>query len=240
MGNAQGSGTLRFSNLTYNVYLTENSEADTSVVVVNAHFVSGEPGPIAYSFASGNEDTTFLIDPDTGLITVANPRNLDYETQKRLRLIVVATANSAYGYTTVWVNLQDANDNSPRFTQDRYTSSVWESNSRGTYVTQVIATDADEGPNGIVTYSIVSGDSHNAFTINPPNTGIVQTNSILDREIVASYRLEIEAVDSGWPQRTSSCILKIQIIDENDNAPYFPYHSPINLQEGKSSRLRTG
>ena len=63
---------------------------------------------------------------------------LDYEMSPKLRLVVVATSDSqAYGYTYVWVNLVDENDNAPVFTQERYTSSVWEGNPRGTYVTQV-------------------------------------------------------------------------------------------------------
>ncbi len=53
-------------------------------------------------------------------------RRLDYETNKRLRLTVTASANNVHGYTTVWVNLRDVNDNQPRFTQQRYVSSVWE------------------------------------------------------------------------------------------------------------------
>ena len=184
-----------------------------------------------------------------GQITVNSNAKLDYETNKRLRLIVVATANNAYGYTTVWVNLRDANDNAPRFTQERYVSAVWEGktawcnrvssniqmerklrslrkkfvfpgqrnifvvrsvefqscfihskfdqkyslyffagNTRGTYVTQISATDVDEGANGRITYSIIGGNSQNAFVIDPPNTGIVKTNIILDREIKESYR----------------------------------------------------
>lgn len=62
----------------------------------------------------------------TGRITVNNGRRLDYETNTRIQLRVVATANSAYGYTTVWVNLRDVNDNEPRCTQQRYVSAVWE------------------------------------------------------------------------------------------------------------------
>ena len=61
-------------------------------------------------------------------------------------------------------------------------------NTRGTYVTQVSATDDDEGSNGRITYSIIGGNSQNAFVIDPPNTGIVKTNIILDREIKDSYR----------------------------------------------------
>ena len=48
-----------------------------------------------------------------------------------------------------------------------------------------------------MTYTIISGNVGGAFVIDPPNTGIVKTNVILDREIQKNYRLEIEAVDMG-------------------------------------------
>ena len=68
VGNAPGVGALRFSNLTYNVYLAENSPYDTHVVTVTASFVSGGSGTIEYSFASGNEDGTFNIDSSRGML----------------------------------------------------------------------------------------------------------------------------------------------------------------------------
>ena len=55
-------------------------------------------------------------------------------------------------------------------------------------MTQISATDDDEGTNGRITYSIIGGNSQNAFVIDPPNTGIIKTNIILDREIKESYR----------------------------------------------------
>ena len=148
---------------------------------------------------------------------------------------MVATSDTAYGYTTVWVNLRDVNDNAPRFTQDRYISSVFEGNKDGTYVTQVSASDDDSGQNGQITYFIIGGNIENAFVIDPPNTGIVKTNFILDREIHATYRLEIEAVDGGVPPRTSRCTLKISVNDINDNAPFFPSYPVKNLNEGRFS-----
>lgn len=69
-----------------------------------------------------------------------DPRNLDFEGTPKLRLVVVAQADGLvplYGYTTVWVNLQDQNDNPPRFTQQLYSASVWEGNNKGTFVMQV-------------------------------------------------------------------------------------------------------
>ena len=170
----------------------------------------------------------------SGIIKVDNNKKLDFERNPRLRLIVVAHANSAYGYTTVWVNLKDVNDNPPKFTQDRYVTSVWEENSRGTYVTQVKASDADEkgNDNSRVTYSIVSGNIDDAFEIAPANTGIIKTKIVLDREILDTYKLEIEAVDHGVSALTSTCTLRIQVIDVNDNAPFFPGYAPVNVPEG--------
>ncbi len=98
-------------------------------------------------------------------------------------------------------------------------------------MTQISATDADEGRNGRVSYSIIGGNSQNAFVIDPPNTGIVKTNIILDREIKDSYRLEIEAADEGSPVQTSRCTLKISVIDVNDNAPFFPSYPPVTVPE---------
>lgn len=72
--------------------------------------------------------------------------------------------------------------------------SLFVGNNRFTYVTQVIATDKDSGRNGEITYSIISGNLHKgvkSFVIDPPYTGIVKTNIILDREIVDTWRLVV-------------------------------------------------
>ncbi len=66
MGNAPGVGSLRFTNSTYNVYIDENSGRGTYVSTVQARFVTGGPGTITYSFASGNEDDTFNIEATLG------------------------------------------------------------------------------------------------------------------------------------------------------------------------------
>ena len=161
------------------------------------------------------------------------PEVLDYEVSTSIRLVVMATDGVGYGYTTVRVNLTDINDNAPKFGQDRYTSSVWEGNSRGTYVTLVSATDLDTGENGMVDYYIVEGNTQVAFAIDPPNTGIVKTNIMLDREIIIrDYRLIIEAIDYGNPPQSSRAVLKINIIDINDNAPFFPEYSTRSIREG--------
>lgn len=61
----------------------------------------------------------------------------------------------------------------------------------GTFVLHVVAFDADEGPNSRTLYHIVDGNHDNAFKIEPAFSGIVRTNTVLDREIRDNYRLTI-------------------------------------------------
>ena len=61
-------------------------------------------------------------------------------------------------YTTVYVEVEDGNDNSPTFTSASYEASVAENSDQGTVVTSTVpveATDIDSGVLGLVTYSIV-------------------------------------------------------------------------------------
>jgi hypothetical protein len=98
---------------------------------------------ISYTFGSGNEDSTFEMNSQTGFIRVRDPRMLDFETRPIFHLVVVAQGDGStggsqlYGYSDVWVHLQDRNDNAPRFTQQQYSASVWEGNNKGTFVMQV-------------------------------------------------------------------------------------------------------
>ena len=59
---------------------------------------------------------------------------------------------------------------------------------------QVEADDSDEGSNSQVSYSIVSGNVHNAFTING-STGEIKVARDLDRENIHQFILGVQAKD---------------------------------------------
>jgi protocadherin-16/23 len=103
---------------------------------------------------------------------------------------------------------------------------------------QVTAVDDDVGQNGLIDYYIVSGNQQSAFDISPSNTGVVRTNIILDREVRDSYRLEIAARDRGNPQRSATVVMRIQVIDVNDNSPFFPPYYPISIHEGNNDLVK--
>lgn len=233
----QGTPRLHFQNQTYRVVLPENTIENKQVVQVSAVRSDGRRQKITYSFGRGNEDNIFAIHPDNGLIQVRDPKHLDYERNKEIRLIVEGrtdTSPSLYGYCAVLIQLTDQNDNAPRFTQQQYSAAVWEGNSKGAFVMQITASDEDQGHNSRVLYHIVDGNHDNAFIIEPAFSGIIKTNIVLDREIRDMYRLTVIATDEGVPQMTGTATVRISIVDVNDNQPTFPPHSIITIGEGNA------
>uniref|UniRef100_A0AAR5P542 Cadherin domain-containing protein n=2 Tax=Dendroctonus ponderosae TaxID=77166 RepID=A0AAR5P542_DENPD len=230
----QGSLSLRFQNATYEVNIPENIGQRRSIVQVSAVRTDGRRQKIQYTFGMGNEDNIFSIEAESGIIQVRDPKNLDFELHHVVKLVVEAKTEGTpnlHGYCEVLIRLSDENDNAPKFTQQQYTASVWEGDKKGTFVLQVVAFDADEGPNSRILYHIVDGNHDNAFKIEPAFSGIVRTNTVLDREIRDNYRLTIIATDEGIPQMTGTARVRINVVDVNDNQPTFPPPRTIKVNE---------
>ncbi|XP_031305071.2 protocadherin gamma-B1 isoform X18 [Camelus dromedarius] len=141
------------------------------------------------------------------------------------------------GTTQIRIQVTDANDNAPVFSQDTYRVSLQENVSRGTSVLQVMATDQDEGINAEITYAFLNAPTSTSllFILNP-NTGEITTNGTLDFEETSIYTLGIEAKDGGV--HTAHCNVHIEIVDENDNAPEVTFVS-LSSQIPEDSDLGT-
>ncbi|CAG0919475.1 unnamed protein product [Notodromas monacha] len=229
------SPTIRFTSPSYEVSLDENAVPGREVVQVSAVRSDGRRQRITYRFGRGNENNAFEINANNGLIRVRDSELLDHELDPEIRLIVMARTDGedpVFGYVAVTVRLEDVNDNTPRFTQNDYSAVVWEGHAKGAFVTRILATDRDFGQNARLSYHIVDGNQDNAFLIEPPYSGEVKTNIVLDREIRDSYLLTVIATDEGSPQRTGTCTLKVNIVDVNDNQPTFPPTSLVSISEG--------
>uniref|UniRef100_A0A3Q2W1L2 Protocadherin Fat 4 n=1 Tax=Haplochromis burtoni TaxID=8153 RepID=A0A3Q2W1L2_HAPBU len=124
----------------------------------------------------------------------------------------------------VQVYIQDINDNPPKFTKDIFQASISESAQNMTQLLRVSASDVDENKNGLVRYHIAEGNEEGQFTIDS-SSGQVTLVGKLDYESTSSYSLKIIAVDAGAVPLSSSCMLSISILDENDNSPIFPKSS---------------
>lgn len=135
------------------------------------------------------------------------------------------------------VKIIDENDNSPRFKDDRITVRLRENNVNGTQLTELIATDADEGASAEVDFRIVPvGDSPlTAIAVNQQRFVIATT--VFDYEVRHEYAYLIVATDLGTPPRSSTARLDIRIEDLNDERPSFEvdsyvFHATENLPIG--------
>ncbi|XP_077387458.1 protocadherin alpha-6-like isoform X14 [Festucalex cinctus] len=125
------------------------------------------------------------------------------------------------GDINILINVLDSNDNSPVFSSDTYSVTLYENAPVGTTIVQVNATDLDEGPNGEVVYSFSNSVSHrllNLFEINHL-TGAIMVKGFIDFEEKDKYELEIQASDKGSPSLTNEKSVLIKVVDVNDNAP---------------------
>ncbi|XP_034036950.1 protocadherin beta-8-like isoform X1 [Thalassophryne amazonica] len=146
---------------------------------------------------------------------------LDREKQEQMTLILTAVDGGEpqlSGTVRIRITVLDVNDNAPVFTQSVYKASLMENSSKGTLLLTVIATDVDQGINGIVTYSILSKTEGNLdlFEINNTNGQVYLTGQI-DYETSKHYQLQVKAKDHGG--LSASCKIIFDIIDVNDNSP---------------------
>ncbi|XP_066173789.1 LOW QUALITY PROTEIN: protocadherin-23 [Sylvia atricapilla] len=219
---------ISFSHSLYEASVSETSAAGTSLLTVEAyeHKFTGED--IKYSIFGDQE--LFSIHPVTGIITVKEPKYLDYEVKSKTHLTVVAENSFNSVFCGVTVLIQDVNDNAPKFEQSYYKASVWEGQSPKTDIIQVFATDLDSGLNGETEYSILSGNENATFLIDSAR-GILATNTGLDYESSSSYRLVVQAADKGNPRLSATSIVKIQVLDVNDNAPVIQPLGEVKVPE---------
>ena len=225
-----------FASKFYFASISEEADVGGDVVRVLATSKdSGVNADITYSIVGGNEHRKFKIEPKTGTILVSGP--LDHERATDYFLTIQAQDGGdppLSNHATVNITIQDANDNGPIFSQVSYNSLINEAAQIGEHVASVTANDEDSEENGRVSYSILSGDRHKQFSVDG-NTGLITVASALDREMVSSYVLEIEASDHGTPKAQSATVLvNVDISDSNDNPPIFPEGNyTCHVQEDK-------
>ncbi|XP_006777026.1 PREDICTED: protocadherin gamma-A1 [Myotis davidii] len=146
---------------------------------------------------------------------------LDREEEAVHHLLLTASDGGSpvlSGTLRIRVQVVDANDNPPAFTQAQYHVSVPENVPPGTRLLTVKATDPDEGANGEVTYSFHNIDQRIAQIFQLDSyTGEISNKEPLDFEEYKMYPMEIQAQDgAALMSRTK---VMITVLDVNDNAP---------------------
>ncbi|XP_051540570.1 protocadherin gamma-A3-like isoform X15 [Myxocyprinus asiaticus] len=145
---------------------------------------------------------------------------LDREKKQHHNLILTAfDGGKPQRSATVQINIVvlDANDNAPVFSQSSYKTSVAENAAKGTIVTTVSATDADESSHSIQYYFEHATATVKALFTIDADSGEVTVMGDIDYEKNKQFKIKVKAKDHGGLTDSSEII--IDVIDVNDNKP---------------------
>uniref|UniRef100_A0A672Y6W7 Protocadherin-16 n=1 Tax=Sphaeramia orbicularis TaxID=375764 RepID=A0A672Y6W7_9TELE len=222
-----------FTQVSYQVELSELVPADTLVVLVSAtDRDSGLSGKVTYRLLSSPLQG-FYIKPDE-----ETSRARDHGDPLRSSV------------TSIDVMILDTNDHAPVFHQDMYTLTVPEDTATETTLLTLTADDQDWSPeNTHLDYSIIAGNDEKRFCLEVKmlqvenvmkNVGKLVLCNPLDRETTESYTLTVSVSDRGTPPLNSSAVVMVTVSDCNDNAPVFSnteYHVQVSENSPMGTRL---
>ena len=224
----------RFSQISYDAYVEENSPANTLVHQVNASDKdSYKNAIIEFRIVGGDSRKFFTINAKNGRIT--SKKVFDYEEMNFYTLQIMASNPDSNQRTTATVNVHITSKNEfyPKFVQSVFQFTVSESALIGTKVGSIQATDEDKGSDGIVYYLLVGSSNDKGFHIEP-TTGEITVSRNLDREKQNRVVITVMAKNAGSIRGndTDEAQIIISIKDGND-PPIFakPYYQTV-LSEG--------
>lgn len=116
------------------------------------------------------------------------------------------------------------NDGTPYFlnAQDEE-ANILENSPVNTKVFQVMAKDPDDAstPSGMLRYRIQDDIEDAKYFKIESLSGLVTNTKVLDREVKSKYNIIIEVSDQGDPIQVSTRVLKINVLDVDDEEPVF-------------------
>ncbi|XP_076131063.1 protocadherin beta-15-like [Alosa pseudoharengus] len=124
----------------------------------------------------------------------------------------------------ITLQIEDINDNPPRFPKSEIRLEIRESADKGARFPLNEAHDSDVGRNGIQSYSLERND-HFVLAVNSNSDGRKYSELVIDKELDREQQQEVTllltASDGGSPQRSGTAVIRVIVLDANDNLPVF-------------------
>ncbi|PAV84222.1 hypothetical protein WR25_25500 [Diploscapter pachys] len=188
---------------------------------------SGYDKSLFYRILDPISSRLFEID-EFGRITLKMPLDRETKNLHRFTIDVSSDASSAMHNSTATVSIivLDVNDNSPIFNNPQTSVTLKDGLSSGDVIQRLSATDEDIGPNGRISYRILSGNDYGVFSLNP-DTGAISFNEWSDSQLKehpnGKWNLLIEASDQGTPRRSTLITVPVilNLMNWSGTAPFF-------------------
>ncbi|CAG9797944.1 unnamed protein product [Chironomus riparius] len=202
----------QFSQPHINISLSENTQPHTVVAMLTASdHDQGTNGSVSYVLhpsVEQNYPNMFALDSLTGQLTIRN--KLDRETITEYEIQVIAKDQGIpqqSSTATVFLKVEDINDNSPEFYPKRYFVVLSDDTAIGTSILKVQATDRDDGDNALISYKLESGGD--GLFIVDNWTGMISLRSSLRSSQKSIFKLIISAKDRGDRRTEKDAIVEI-------------------------------
>ncbi|CAH6787249.1 Fat1 [Phodopus roborovskii] len=207
-----------FEQQIYEAKISEHASHGHFVMCVKACDAdSSDLDKLEYSILSGNDHKSFVIDSETGIITLSNVRQ---HTLKPFYSLNISVSDGVFRSSAqVHVTVMGGNLHSPVFLQNEYEAELAENAPLHTLVVQVKATDRDSGIYSHITYHIVNDFAKDRFYVN--DRGQIFTLEKLDRETPAEKVISIRLMAKDAGGKVAFCTINVILTDDNDNAPQF-------------------
>ncbi|KAM6116258.1 protocadherin beta-15-like [Pterocles gutturalis] len=128
-------------------------------------------------------------------------------------------------FLRVEVAVEDINDHSPIFPEERVTFKIPETSIPGSRFPLEGAWDLDIGSNNIQAYSISPKNEYFSVSFGTRNKGKKFLELVLEKALDREEQVEMDfsliAMDGGSPPRSGTTQIHIVVLDVNDNTPVF-------------------
>ena len=218
----QNNEAPMFNQTIYNAYIIEDATIGAYVTQVYATDNDrGSNAELTYSVSSDE----FAVDPQTGVVTVVGELDRESSTNGVTVIVIVRDGGGRTGTAEVHIEIGDINDNRPTFSSLTYRFDVFNTDPIGTTVsTSVIATDADDGSNGLIHYSLsTTGDPMQFPFAIDVLSGAITTRLEVDPIFQAQYDFIVNAEDQGTPSMSAdpAANITVQVIADGQVPPRF-------------------
>ncbi|XP_059846438.1 protocadherin gamma-B7-like isoform X2 [Hypanus sabinus] len=226
----------------YRISIPENIPKNTLIGKVTAMDADeGLNGEVIYSYSDRTSERIrrlFSLDAKSGEIRATG--TVDFEETNKYTILVQAMDRGLHAMpVTCQVVLQvtDVNDNSPDIMITSSSRSIPEDAPPGTLVAVLRVTDADSGEAGDVNCHIADNIP---FVLDSSfkHYYTLLSARLVDREKVSEYNITITCSDAGIPPHTMKETIRVQVLDVNDNAPFF-LQTSVNVHVTENNGIGT-
>ena len=225
-----------FPTLQHHVTVSEGARVESKFILPLAFDLDASTNPLNYNVTCSTDafksemkkkgkldESPFGVESKQGGLWLVLKSELDRESiDKYVCKVLAVDEGGKMGEMVVWVDVDDVNDNSPKFDTEVYSVQVSEAFAVGGVLLRVHASDDDDGDNSLVTYKMSESSEavHGGlFGVNSKNGDVILKDE-LDREKVESHQFVVKATDSGAVMKNSEFVrVSIKVVDENDNDP---------------------